>query len=237
MRVDFHPVYDRDDPTRIPRLIEQLQRAWEGQPDLSLAALIGVLGNHGVGWGTTDNEAAGILRELEKKHPSLLDAHPAAPYLIRTTSPGRLVSLVDGLAVVRSAADAGAMPGVWVFDSLRRTGPGRPLVVRDGEGIEHRLGVVKLVTRLNADAGLGGLRVADAGERRWCVTFSDDSRAVVGRRIRVWQPHRRDVSTAEHSWLQVTRCAEGGEFAFLPAGGGAEVVLGEVQRCVLIESD
>ena len=62
------------DPTRIPRLTQALQRAWEGQPDLTLAQLIGVLENSGLGWGTTDEEAVELLEAVEREHPSLIDA-------------------------------------------------------------------------------------------------------------------------------------------------------------------
>ena len=62
------------DPTRIPRLTQALQRAWEGQPDLNFAQLIGVLQNRGLGWGTTDDETMELFAAMEREHPSLIDA-------------------------------------------------------------------------------------------------------------------------------------------------------------------
>ena len=37
------------DPTRIPTVLDELRLTWEGQPELSLATLFGVLSNRGVG--------------------------------------------------------------------------------------------------------------------------------------------------------------------------------------------
>ena len=67
-RLDSEPIMK--DPTRIPVIVDALQRVWEGQPDLSLAEIWGMLETRGVGWATTDEELLGQLR-------SLIDAHPA----------------------------------------------------------------------------------------------------------------------------------------------------------------
>lgn len=231
-------MYDSTDPTRIPRVTAALQRAWEGQPDLTLGALMGVLTNRGIGWGSTDAEIVEELTRMEAEHPSLLDATPAHPYLISTTAPGRLVTVTDGLVVVRDSERARAMPALWRYDSLRRTGPGRPLVVRDAEGIEHRIGVVRLITRLDADAApsLRGLARGDIGGHMWLVALEGGARVAVGRRIRVWEPGRRDVGYSAFSWQRVLEAREGEELVVAPAGGGAPVTLGRVERCVLMEA-
>ena len=67
------------DPTRIPSIVRALERTWEGQPDLSLAQLMGVLQNRGLGWGTTDDEAVALLAAVEREHPSLIDATSPSP--------------------------------------------------------------------------------------------------------------------------------------------------------------
>ncbi|WP_231286585.1 hypothetical protein [Corynebacterium timonense] len=231
-------MYDSSDPTRIPRVVDKLQRAWEGQPSLSLPALMGILANRGIGWGASDAELVAALAEMENEHPSLLDAHPGAPHTIITVAPDRLVTLSGGVVVVRSGHDPVAMPGVWAYDSLRRTGPGRPLVVRDTEGIEHRLGVVQLITRIDdADApALAGLHHEDVGAHRWLVAFEDGARAVVGQRIRVWVKRRRDVSTRTLAWARVENCAPGEDMVVAPAGGRPQEVLGRVERVVLLET-
>lgn len=231
-------VHERPDPTRIPRVIAALQRAWEGQPELSLPALMGVLTNRGIGWGATDAELISALGELEKEHPALLDAHPAAPYTITTESPARQVTLSAGVAVVRSGESAEAMPGVWAFESLRRTGPGRPLVVRDTEGIEHRLGVVRLISRLDAASApiLGGLERAEVGAHRWLVVLQNGARAVVGQRIRVWEKHRREVTSRAYNWQRMLACAPGQDMVFSPVGGGPAVALGRVEDVIVLEA-
>lgn len=226
------------DPTRIPGVIQALQRAWEGQPDLTLAQLVGVLQNRGMGWATTDPEALELLRSLESKHPSLIDASPSSHILITTTAPDNLVTLTDGHVVVRSAADPGRMPALWPFSTARRIGPGLPLIITDEEGIDHRLGVTTLVSRVDASSApaLRNLRRSETGGARWLVELADGARAVVGQRIRTWEPRgRRDVLQQVLAWEAISSCAPGEEFAFTRAGGAPPVHLGRVERVLLLE--
>ena len=147
------------DPTRIPRLTQALQRAWEGQPDLTFAQLIGVLENSGLGWGTTDEEAVELLTALEREHPSLIDA-ASGPHTITTVNPPHLVTITNGYVVVRNGADPERMPAVWHMGGMRKAGPGLPLVIADAEGVEHRLGIVSLLTRLEGapEVSISGVR-------------------------------------------------------------------------------
>ncbi len=197
---------------------------------------MGVLATRGAGWGASDAELVEALTEMEREHPSLIDAHPSSNLSISTASPPRLVTLANDVIVVRDAAEPAAMPSVWTFASLRRTGPGRPLVVRDTEEIEHRLGVVRLVSSFDpADAPpLTGLRRDALGEARWLVLFEDGNRAVVGPRLRVWEQHRRDVEARVIAWDRIVRCAAAENMEIAPAGGGKPVVLGRVKRSVLL---
>ena len=78
---------DYNDPTRIPKLIDALQRAWEGQPDLSLSALLGTLRNRGAEWGTSDEEVLEILNAMEAEHPSLVRWPAELPVTVQTTAP------------------------------------------------------------------------------------------------------------------------------------------------------
>lgn len=135
------------DPTRITGILNALRRTWEGQPDLSLSQLIGVLQNRGLGWASTDEEAVALLQDLEREHPSLIDG-TSGPHTVTTVNPPQLVTLSDDLVVVRSGEDAERMPAAWRWSSMRKAGPGLPLVIADTGGVEHRLGVVTLVTRL-----------------------------------------------------------------------------------------
>ncbi|WP_342318996.1 hypothetical protein [Corynebacterium mayonis] len=228
-------MYEHNDPTRIPRVMEALQRTWEGQPDLTLGALLGVLANHGVGWASTDSETVEILAKIEHEHPSLIDAHPPHHLNIETISPERLVTLAGDTVVVRDGRGKHSMPSVWRFVSLRRTGPGRPLVMKDEQGIEHRVGVVKLATRIADTAHeIGHLRRSDVGGRRWFVQLRGDARVIVGPRVKLWVQARRTISFSELDWSSMY-CEVGAEMILAPADGGEAVELGRVERIVALE--
>lgn len=223
------------DPTRIPRLTQALQRAWEGQPDLTLAQLIGVLENSGLGWGTTDEEAVELLEAVEREHPSLIDA-TSGPHTITTVNPPHLVTITDGYVVVRNGADPERMPAVWQMGGMRKTGPGLSLVIADAEGVEHRLGIVSLVTRLAGvrEASIGMART-DVGNRRWLVHFDDGARAVVGQRIRIWRVEGRAVVSERVAWSEILRCEPGADMEIAPAGGGKPLTLGRVKLVLELE--
>lgn len=223
------------DPTRIPRLTEALQRAWEGQPDLTLAQLIGILNNNGLGWGTTDEEAVQLLTAVEREHPSLIDA-TSGPHTITTVNPPHLVTITNGYVVVRHGADPERMPAVWRMGGMRKTGPGLPLVISDTEGAEHRLGIVSLATRLEGapEASISMAR-KDVGNGRWLVLLDDGARAVVGQRIRTWKMERRTVVSERIAWSEIVRCEPGAEMEIAPAGGGKPRSLGLVKLVLELE--
>lgn len=223
------------DPTRISRLTDALQRAWEGQPDLTLAQLIGILTNSGLGWGTTDEEAVELLTAMEREHPSLIDA-TSGPHTVTTVNPAHLVTITNGFVVVRNGADPERMPAVWRVGGMRKAGPGLPLVIADSEGVEHRLGIVSLVTRLEGtpEASISMTR-ADVGSSRWLVLFDDGARAVVGQRIRIWRMERRNVVSERIAWSEIVRCEPGAEMEIAPVGGGKPRTLGLVKLLLELE--
>ena len=222
------------DPTRIPSIVRALERTWEGQPDLSLAQLMGVLQNRGLRWGTTDDEAVALLAAIEREHPSLIDA-TSGPHTITTAAPPHLVTIANGFVVVRSGADPERMPAVWRWSEMRKTGPGLPLVVADADGVEHRLGVVSLVTRLGEPEASIRREQTKVGGRRWLVQFDDGARAVVGQTIRIWRVDGREVSSERVAWREILLCEPGADMQIAPAGGGEPVSLGLVERVLLLE--
>lgn len=236
------------DPTRIPRVLDQLRETWEGQPDLPLATLFGILANRGAGWGTTDTELVQLLIDESSSHPSDLprakDEQVAADYLVETTSPDHRVTLTTGGdVVVRSMGDRDRQPSVWTYQSVRPTGPGRMLVVADSEGTEHRLGVVSLISRvdtgrpgeLSDKAVLEGTRRTDIGNSVWLLLLTDGARILLTQRMHMWRVEGRSVNKTTHAWNQVVRCRVGEEFAYVSAGG-EKVVLGVVDKLLLVES-
>lgn len=224
------------DPTRIPKILAALQEVWEGQPDLSLGQLFGVLGNRGLGWDSTDAEALAVLQQLSQEHPSLVD-NTSAPITFTTVEPHLQVTLVDGNVVVRSAAHPGRMPSVWRYASMRRTGPGLPLVVTDVEGVEHRLGIVRHLKLFapGESRSLAGLLQDSVGGNRWLVALEDGARAVVGSRIRRWVQARRDVDVDTFAWARILQCEAGADMTIAPACGGEPVVLGRVTAVLPLE--
>ena len=226
-----------DDPTRIPTLMAALQAAWEGQPDLTLPAFIGMLHNQGMSWATTDEELLAILQRLRDKHLPLVTDRLPGPMLITTTSPRQLVTLTDGVALVRSSDDPQRMPSVWHFSHFRPLGPGRPVVLADSEGIEHRLGVAELVTMLALDAAPSphGIQRNDIGLARWLIQLEAGGRVLLGPRLWVWSPQRRDTIVETIAWNQVLTLTRGENMRIAPVGGGEPLVLGRVENVYLLE--
>ena len=225
------------DPTRIPHVIDALRRAWEGQPDLSLPAVMGVLANRGIGWASTDEELVAELARLETEHPSLIDAPTSAHLRITTSDPARLVTLADDTVIVRSAQQAQRMPGVWGFGGMRRTGPGLPLVIADTAGVEHRLGVVGIASTFDATQAprLDGLKRSQVGSCRWLVVLAGGRRCVVGQRIRLWDQALRAVQSFTVTFDAVVTCVVGGRFVVRQASGAGEMDLGEVAAIHVLE--
>ena len=235
------------DPTRIPRVIDQLRRTWEGQPDLPLATLFGILANRGAGWGTTDEQLEQLLIDESSSHPSDLPLSPdrrvEGDFLIETDSPAHRVTLTaDGDVVVRSHADRDRQPSLWKYTSVRPTGPGRLLTVADSEGVEHRLGMVTLISRIAApeadsssSPSIDGLERDEIGNAVWLVLLAGGVRMLITQRLHFWQVGRRAVTKTTHAWNQVVRCRTGENFVYETAGGEA-VTLGEVVKLLLVES-
>ncbi|WP_087117144.1 hypothetical protein [Corynebacterium urinipleomorphum] len=237
------------DPTRIPRVLDRLRDTWEGQPDLPLATLFGILANRGAGWGTTDAELEQLLIDESTSHPSDLpltkQGRCTGDFLVETASPDHRVTLTAGGDVVaRSMGDRDRQPSVWAYGSVRPTGPGRMLVVRDTEGIEHRMGVVTLISRVAGNATaveavdettIEGTRRHEIGNAVWLLILEDQSRILLTQRLHVWQLNGRSVKKTTHAWEQVVRCRVGEHFAYVSAGG-ERVVLGVVDKLLLLES-
>ena len=229
-----------NDPTRIPRVLERLREAWEGQPDLPLATLFGILANNGAGWGTTDEELEGLLVRQAQAHPADLprsdEGRVAVDVLVETVSPAHRVTLTAaGDVVVRSGTERARQPSVWRYSAVRPTGPGRMLVLADSDGVEHRLGVVTLISPVRPSGPLEGLVRPDIGNAVWLVVLEGGARAVVTQRIHLWQVEGRAVRKSSHTWERIVNAASGEEFRYAPAGGGAQVSLGRVELVLLLE--
>lgn len=227
-----------EDPTRIPRVIAALQEAWEGQPDLSLPAFIGMLHTRGMTWATSEDELLQILSDIAEEHPAVIAQPLEGAVLLTTSGPRLAVTLTGETAIVRSADDPQRPPAVWRFASFRPTGPGRPLMVTDTEGVEHRLGVVEMATPLRLEDVLPpeGATPETIRGARWLVLFDDRRRAILGPRLRVWASERRETRVDTVGWRGVEKLAPGEQMQIAPAGGGEPLLLGLVEAVYLIEA-
>ncbi|MDK8682261.1 hypothetical protein [Corynebacterium accolens] len=139
-----------EDPTRIDPTLAALRKAWEGQPDLSLPTLFALLANRGIGWGVSDAELVTELERQAEVHPPLLPLEGGrvgtGVWLVLSDAPTSRITADSSRIIVRRP---NAQPVVWEYSAIRPTGSGRPFVVTDTEGFEHRLGIVSSIMRLD----------------------------------------------------------------------------------------
>lgn len=215
------------DPTRIPVVLEELRAVWEGQPDLSLATLFGILANRGIGWGSDDADLRRELQRMSVDNPARLPAHPTGRYRIRTESPANLIS-VDPYRITvrrRTPGREPAQPGVWHYSELGRCVVGVPMSVRDTEGIDHRLGVVTGIELLDPDPAefiteLSGRTRENWGDEVVHLTLEDGTVLLLGRRLEVFTAHRRELQQHSHSWRRLLKARAGADLIVELARGG-----------------
>ncbi|WP_293772912.1 hypothetical protein [uncultured Corynebacterium sp.] len=244
------------DPTRIDRVLAALRDAWEGQPDLSLPTLFGVASNHGAGWGADDSQLLAVLRDMARIHPPLFPPRSLAD--ARRVSPGQVFSLELSDSVARITVDAASVlvrgfrmrpgrkdaepvqPVVWEYSGIRPTGPGRPLVIADAEGIEHRLGIVRSITLLDAPPAerlpelVRGLRKRDIGEYAFVIR-TPDTTVVLDHRAHVFAKSRRALRTETHPWERV-EAFRPGETLIIRTPDGGRLEFGAVESIHLAQA-
>lgn len=233
-----------DDPTRIPRVLAQLRETWEGQPDLPLTTLFGILANRGVGWGATDEELVLALQEMAVHYPAELPRTPQGTvneqFLIVTEAPSHRITITPTTLITRNPGDPQRQPGLWEYTSIRATGPGRPLVVTDTSGIEHRLGVVRVLQRLASEgtrefANDFTISRAELGNSVWLVRLTSGDTLLIDRTLRSWSKQRRQVDYSERAWEKITIGGPAHVVAIAPHGGGPEEILGHAEKVWLLE--
>lgn len=230
------------DPLRIPGVLAAVQRAWEGQPDLPLATLFGILANRGIGWGATDEDLVRELGVLSRVHPGelpLLDARVTARYLLLTEAPEHRI-MVDPWRVIVRRPGVTAQPGVWDYATLRPAYVGGPLVVTSAEGIDHRLGVLRSITLLDAapTATVPSLTGAErhlAGDAVYLIALEDDSLVLVSHGLERFAAGRRSLDTQSRAWESLVVCEPGRALIVQPPGGGPVVEYAAVREILLVE--
>lgn len=215
------------DPTRIEPLLNLLRDTWEAQPDLALSELWGILENRGIGWGATDEQVAKALRQILREHPLMVGEEPV---LVYTTQPEYLVTIhPDKAAVVLRHPDRTRQPSWWKLAEVGRARVGAPLVLRDEEGIDHRLGVVRGIDAVRGRRrNLSGLRRDEIGDSAYACRLESGDVVVIGHGMDVYSKERRSVIHSTLRWEKIKAGAPGTGLVVMPRGGGAERELGTV---------
>lgn len=235
-----------EDPTRIPDIVDRLRTAWEGQPDLTLAQLWGVLESRGVGWGSSDDEVRSVLGSLIDAYPSrltleFLKGHCA---IVDTVSPARRISLDGSRAELRVTVRdmTGRMrPATWTGGALKKIATMAPAIITDAEGIDHRLGVVERIRVVDSPelidlAGRTRQRMFDEVYGVTLVEDKTDGFVIIGHRVDVYRIARREILTEQVPFAQIVSCRAGLRLVIDPGSGRAPVDLGEVADVFLLEA-
>ena len=225
-----------DDPTRIDPTLESLRRAWEGQPDLSLATFFAMLANRGIGWGASDAELVAELQRQAAVHPPLLPLDNGriaeGEWLGLAEAPTNRITATPTHVIVRRPQ---AQPVVWAYDSIRPTGPGRPFTIRDTEGFEHRFGVVTSLMRLSTTCpDLKGLKRQELGDFVFVLRFSG-AIGVLDHGLHLFAKENRRVTRQDYSWQRIEKCRPGEELEVI-LGGGESARLGAIEEVLVAET-
>lgn len=229
------------DPTRIAIVLEELRTTWEGQPDLNLATLFGILGNQGIGWGTDDEVLIEALRGMQHLNPARIGPDITARFVIETISPDTRVTIDPFRVVVRGdRGRCSAQPGIWGYRDITRCEVGRPLLITDREDIRHRLGVVTAIHRvsdtpLQTETGLTGLTRELIDDRVALLKLSGDSTVVLSRTMQVFTAARRELTHTSHPWTRLVQARPGHPLVVELPQRRAHLELGTVDDCFYIE--
>lgn len=232
------------DPLRIPGVLDAVRRVWEGQPELSLPTLFGILANRGIGWGAGDEDLLRELALLERTHPGelpLLDARVTSRFLLLTEAPEHRV-MVDPWRVVVRRPGVSAQPGVWDYATIRPAFVGAPLVITSAEGIDHRLGVLSRISLLDAAPeptvrDLSGLRRRDLGDAVHLLRLGDGDTVLLSHGLERFRAGRRHLEQESRPWESLPACRPGSPLVVQPPGGGEPVEYAPVRDILLLEDE
>lgn len=236
------------DPKHVERTLGLLRDAWEGQPSLSLAQLLGKL-------GVVLSDAT-LVDALERQ----IHAHPPVlPLKAGRVSEGRWLLATEGfrvtltaeIVIVRPTAGARStprarrvgpggeglgqpeQPTIWGYDKVAGTGPGWPLSIVDAEGRRRRYGVVEELSRQRLDVpDLQGRTRSRMGDAVYVIKTEAET-ITVDHGLHVYKQERRTLSRADYKWDKVVECGVGKQLCLL--AGGRQLRFGEVSEIHLAE--
>lgn len=210
------------DPTRIAPMVSALQDLWEALPGMAFADILRLLEGECFEY-LSDEEAAAKLQELTAKFPRTLGDG------VRCAELGKWRVTVDADLVVVWGTDIA--PAAWCYDRFVSAQVGYPLHVIDKEGEHRRFGVIERIQPVPEEKvshnEMPPLERATIGDAVYAIIGSDGSKAVIGRKLQVFEVGRRETAVATHDWTSVS-----------PAriGGTAEIVLAGGQRLITIQN-
>lgn len=231
------------DPTRIPAVLEELRATWEGQPDLSLATLFGILQNSGVGWGTEDPELVTALQQMRHRQPARIGPQLSSRFLVNTSGPDNRITIDPFRVVLRRLLPRGAhtQPGVWEYSSIQRCEVGVPLLITDATGIDHRLGVVESIELVDdnpqaQEPGLPELKRADIDALVLLIQLEGERTVVLDRSLNVFSPQGRELHHEMIRWEVLSAIQVGQPLVSTVAGQKGSRTLGVVQNYFRLEA-
>lgn len=185
------------DPSRIPEVIDALERAWLGRPDFTLQELLRTIELHGLNEGSSTDEILAICAQLSNEAPSSLSGQPDG-YVVETQSPNKAFVFHQDLVIA-----CGEFPTAWRYSMIQRAEMLQRLAIVGNDGAAHRYGVVSAIRRITHPTyavlvlteGIGELRLKDS-------------------RLRLFLPQRRSTRVWEGKGIidgQVLAC-DLGEF-------------------------
>ncbi|ALC04989.1 hypothetical protein CDES_02670 [Corynebacterium deserti GIMN1.010] len=206
------------EPRRIPAVLQELQATWEGQPDLSLTALFGILNTHGVGWGADDDLLIQALRTMREEYPATITGPRYtvdSRFVVSTRQPDNIVTIDPFRVVVRPAVitDTRKQPGIWEYSHIECT-VGGSLILTDADDFAHNLGQVQRIRRVTHEAHpetpqLTGVNRQGLGEQVYLLVLIDGSLILLDSKLRVFEALRREVKAETLTWKKILTCVPG----------------------------
>lgn len=157
-----------NDPTRIPRVLEAVRNAWEGQPDLTFGAIVGIFENHGLSWASTDGEAENIALNIAAQHPPRLTRHMLedASFTVRVAPNSTVKGMQYTISRDHVVVDRGpsAVLAAWRHTGIVQSTVGGPLKIRDVNGNVQRCGIIELISKNSPVTDRALVMCADGSE-------------------------------------------------------------------------
>lgn len=155
------------DPSRIPEVIDALERAWLGRPDFTFQELLRTIELHGLSSTSSTQDILEVLGQLSAEAPHSLSGQPEG-YVVETHSPNRAF-IFHGDRIIA----CGDFPAAWRYSMIQRAEMMQRLAIVSSNGDTHRYGVVTAIRRISAPThrivvlseGMASMRLNDGHTR------------------------------------------------------------------------